>query len=68
MLDILQVLSFSLQLDSNEETPILRVPNTKLTLQLQDTLEAREVIMNLHFSLKKNHIFTTFILFFIRAL
>lgn len=44
MLDILQVLSFSLQLDSNEETPILRVPNTSLTLQLQDTLEAREVI------------------------
>lgn len=43
MLDILQVLSFSLQLDANEETPVLRVPSTNLTLQLQDTLEAREV-------------------------
>ncbi|XP_077290371.1 phosphatidylinositol 4-kinase III alpha isoform X2 [Arctopsyche grandis] len=45
MLDILQVLSFSLQLDANEETPVLRVPSTNLTLQLQDTLEARESIV-----------------------
>lgn len=43
MLDILQVLSYSLQLDPNRETPTLRVPSTPYSLQLMDTLEAREV-------------------------
>lgn len=43
MLDILQVLSFSLELDANQETPLLKVPGTDFTLQLQDTLEGREV-------------------------
>jgi hypothetical protein len=43
MLDILQVLSCSLNLDPNEETPILRVPSTPYSLPLMDTLEAREV-------------------------
>lgn len=43
MLDILQVLSFSLELDANQETPLLKVPLTDFTLQLQDTLEGREV-------------------------
>ncbi|CAK1541773.1 unnamed protein product [Leptosia nina] len=45
MLDILQVLSFSLELDPNQETPLLKVPDTDFTLQLQDTLEGREVIV-----------------------
>jgi phosphatidylinositol 4-kinase len=43
MLDILQVLSFSLDLDPNEETPTLRVPCGPYSLPLMDTLEAREV-------------------------
>lgn len=43
MLDILQVLSFSLELDANQETPLLKVPGTDFSLQLQDTLEGREV-------------------------
>lgn len=43
MLDILQVLSYSLNLDPNEETPTLRVPSTPYSLPLMDTLEAREV-------------------------
>lgn len=43
MLDILQVLSHSLNLDPNEETPTLRVPSTPYSLPLMDTLEAREV-------------------------
>ncbi|XP_015600220.1 phosphatidylinositol 4-kinase alpha isoform X2 [Cephus cinctus] len=43
MLDILQVLSFSLQLDPNEETPMLRIPGTPYSIQLMDTLEAREI-------------------------
>ncbi|XP_026313549.1 phosphatidylinositol 4-kinase alpha [Hyposmocoma kahamanoa] len=45
MLDILQVLSFSLELDANQETPLLKVPGTEFTLQLQDTLEGREGIV-----------------------
>ncbi|XP_041971459.1 phosphatidylinositol 4-kinase alpha isoform X3 [Aricia agestis] len=45
MLDILQVLSFSLELDANQETPLLKVPGTDFTMQLQDTLEGREVIV-----------------------
>ncbi|CAB3245856.1 unnamed protein product [Arctia plantaginis] len=45
MLDILQVLSFSLELDANQETPLLKVPLTDFTLQLQDTLEGRECIV-----------------------
>ncbi|KAG6449776.1 hypothetical protein O3G_MSEX006205 [Manduca sexta] len=45
MLDILQVLSFSLELDANQETPLLKVPGTDFTLQLQDTLEGRESIV-----------------------
>lgn len=43
MLDILQVLSYSLELDPNEETPTLDVPNTSYTIPLMDTLDAREV-------------------------
>ena len=43
MLDILQVLANSLKLDPNEENPELVIPNTKYTLQLTDTNEAREV-------------------------
>lgn len=43
MLDILQVLSYSLQLDPNEETPTLKIPSTPYTMQLMDTWEAREV-------------------------
>lgn len=46
MLDILQVLSYSLELDPNEETPTLEVPNTNYTIPLMDTLDAREGIVN----------------------
>lgn len=45
MLDILQVLSYSLELDPNEETPTLNVPSTPYNIPLMDTLEAREVIV-----------------------
>lgn len=43
MLDILQVLSYSLQLDPNQETPVLRIPSTSYSIQLVDTVDAREV-------------------------
>lgn len=42
MLDVLQLLAFSLTLDPNEETPTLRVTSTPYTLQLMDSLPARE--------------------------
>lgn len=45
MLDILQVLSCSLELDPNEETPTLSVPGTPYSLPLMETLEAREQIV-----------------------
>jgi phosphatidylinositol 4-kinase len=43
MLNILQVLGRSLELDPNEENPELPVPNTDYCIQLTDTMEAREV-------------------------
>lgn len=43
MLDILQVLSGSLQQNPNEAYPDLRVPGAPYRLVLQDTREAREV-------------------------
>lgn len=43
-LDILQVLSYSLELDPNQETPSLRISSTSHSIQLMDTLEAREVL------------------------
>ncbi|KAK4878018.1 hypothetical protein RN001_010524 [Aquatica leii] len=45
MLDILQVLSHSLQVNHNQETPTLRIPSTPYSIQLMDTLEAREMIV-----------------------
>ncbi|XP_049766862.1 phosphatidylinositol 4-kinase alpha isoform X1 [Schistocerca cancellata] len=45
MLDILQVLSFSLELDPNKETPTVHIPGMPYTLLLMDTLEARESIV-----------------------
>ncbi|CAG9769001.1 unnamed protein product [Ceutorhynchus assimilis] len=45
MLDILQVLSYSLEIDPNQETPTLRIPTTPYSIQLMDTLEARESII-----------------------
>jgi len=39
----LQILSYSLQLDPNEETPSLRIPGTPYSIELMNTLEAREV-------------------------
>lgn len=46
MLDVLQLLAYSLSLDPNEETPTLKVTSTPYTLQLMDSLPAREVILN----------------------
>lgn len=43
MLDILQLLAYSLTLDPNEETPTLKVTSKPYTLQLMDSLQAREV-------------------------
>lgn len=43
MLDVLQLLAYSLTLDPNEETPTLKVTSTPYTLQLMDSLPAREV-------------------------
>jgi phosphatidylinositol 4-kinase len=42
MLDVLQLLAFSSQLNPNDETPTLWVPGTSYTLQLMDSLPARE--------------------------
>ncbi|CAG0882290.1 unnamed protein product [Darwinula stevensoni] len=39
------VLSLSLNLDANEENPVLSIPNTPYSLLLMDTLEAREGIV-----------------------
>jgi phosphatidylinositol 4-kinase len=43
MLDMLHVLSASLELDPNDSTVTLPVPNTPYTLPLMNTVEAREV-------------------------
>lgn len=43
MLDILQVLTYSLHLDPNKEACSLRVPGTSYSIQLKDTLEERDV-------------------------
>ncbi|KAF5285205.1 hypothetical protein FQR65_LT13320 [Abscondita terminalis] len=45
MLDILQVLSHSLQVNHNQDTPVLKIPSTPYSIQLMDTLEAREMIV-----------------------
>ncbi|XP_024081194.1 phosphatidylinositol 4-kinase alpha isoform X2 [Cimex lectularius] len=45
MLDMLHVLSSWLELDPNNPTPMLQVPNTPYSLQLMDTPEAREIII-----------------------
>lgn len=42
MLDVLQLLAFSLTLNPNEKTPTLHVAATPYTLQLMDSLPARE--------------------------
>lgn len=39
----LQVLSYSLHLDPNEETPELHIPGTLYSIQLMETVDAREV-------------------------
>ena len=43
MLNILQVLGRSLELDPNQANPELPVPETNYSIQLTDTMEAREV-------------------------
>lgn len=43
LLDILQVLGYSLQLDPNDANPTIPIPDTPFTITLMDTLEAREV-------------------------
>ena len=59
-LDILQVLSYSLQLDPNQETPSLRVPSTSYAIQLMDTLEAREVSTDYSKTFQKKFIYFLF--------
>lgn len=60
MCDILQVLSYSLELNPNNETPSIQIPSSPFTLMLMDTLEAREVI-NLHtFVVKKDTVHEIF--------
>ena len=43
LLDILQLLTNSLQLDPNDANPTLAVPHTPFSVTLTDTLEARQV-------------------------
>ncbi|UYV78926.1 PI4KA [Cordylochernes scorpioides] len=45
MLDILHVLAKSLELDANEESPELTIPNVPYTLSLTDTMESRVSIV-----------------------
>ncbi|XP_023247195.1 phosphatidylinositol 4-kinase alpha isoform X2 [Copidosoma floridanum] len=45
MLDILQALSFSLDLDPNEETPVIKVAGMPFGIQLMESLDARESIV-----------------------
>ncbi|XP_071514880.1 phosphatidylinositol 4-kinase alpha isoform X1 [Panulirus ornatus] len=42
LLDILQVLGYSLQLDPNDANPTIPIPDTPFSITLMDTLEARE--------------------------
>ncbi|KAB7502620.1 Phosphatidylinositol 4-kinase alpha [Armadillidium nasatum] len=46
MLDILQVLGYSLQLDPNDANPTIPIPNTPFSITLMDTLDARERTVN----------------------
>ena len=50
MLDMLQVLEFSLQLDPNDANPTIPIPDTPFSVTLMDTLEAREVTYKFDFS------------------
>lgn len=43
LLDILHVLTISLQLDSSKGAASIRVPGTVYSIQLMDTPEARDV-------------------------
>lgn len=43
LLNILQVLDYSLQLDPNDANPTITIPDTPFSITLMDTLEAREV-------------------------
>ncbi|KAK7078017.1 Phosphatidylinositol 4-kinase alpha, partial [Halocaridina rubra] len=42
LLDILQVLGYSLQLDPNDANPTIPIPDTPFSITLMDTLDARE--------------------------
>ncbi|XP_076062775.1 phosphatidylinositol 4-kinase III alpha isoform X2 [Oratosquilla oratoria] len=46
MLDILQVLGYSLQLDPNDANPTIPIPDTPFSITLMDTLEERERTVN----------------------
>lgn len=64
MLDVLQLLAYSLTLDPNEETPTLKVTSTPYTLQLMDSLPAREVISDVkkkQNTTKESFLFTVFL-------
>ena len=43
MLDILQLLSRSLEIDPNKDAPEFQVPDTPFLLRVQDNLSDREV-------------------------
>ncbi|KAK5638099.1 hypothetical protein RI129_012394 [Pyrocoelia pectoralis] len=45
MLDTLQVLSHSLQVNRNQETPTIKIPSTSYSIQLMDARDARELIV-----------------------
>lgn len=57
MCDILQVLSHSLELNPNNETPCIQIPSTPFTLMLMDTLDAREVINKYYIIVEKIHVY-----------
>lgn len=50
---LFQILSYSLQLDPNEETPSLRIPSTPYSIELMNTLEAREVCDVMYYCTRK---------------
>ena len=55
MLDMLHALSTSLDLDPNDTTLTVSIPNTPYTITLMDTLDAREVIAYIFYTIMFYH-------------